>query len=313
MSLLPNLATNLNHPIPKRQLYETYFPPFNYEWDQLRPNLESYATEELELPEIDIVGEGCDDARRSFPAATLGESEKAILREFLRSVSELHVECGEINAYNWRLNQKAEFAAILRTFPNISDMNYSDCDKNGDMFLNECKDIWYRWGVRSERIIRYHGSDDWCYKGLWSSHARFLQVCQEAFQGTWKELHHPEFQDVLQAMNFCNDVELTNELLEDMAYFRNLVCVNRGKEPISYTIPLSGFDSTNEKTFRLPPIMNISLEPVLDKENPIDRDKQYIIHFIVELSPNLLHGPYINNAFPNVEIKIQHEIDLSPL
>lgn len=172
----------------------------------------------------------------------LSETDKQLARRLFQSCN-LYVMSGNQDPNEWCIRRLCEHAGILRTFPTITDMDYTPGEGQGDTYPCLSKDMSFYLNVQSANVIRYIGSDDACDKGRWSEKARFLQVCQTGFNGTWAELHHPVFRNVLLYMSVSYNEPLTNTILADMAYFQNLV-----------TAAMNGLIIEKSGTFTIPPM-----------------------------------------------------------
>lgn len=266
--------------------------------------------------ESDETGKLFENDKRKVADCTLTDEQIQTVRQYLQSIPNLHVMCNNVWPLNWNINTKAAHVAILKTFPNITDFNYTWNDKNWKMYPMLSWDLWKRWGIRSHNVVRYHGSDDCCYEGDCSAEARFIQVSQHGHEETtetvWRKWHNPAFQHTLQFMRLKGEeLELTDAFLADMSYLQGLVKVTE-EDDIQFFIRLSGFNTENEKTLTLPPMPNlvslsIGFFPKEDPATPLDPAQTYTFYLDVLDSPNMIEYPSMYNHPANIIFKVRNK------
>lgn len=130
------------------------------------------------------------DGRRRQPVSTLNPADADELRGLLLRIPNLIVWFDDTDVLNSDDVLRACYVGVIRTFTNIGDLHYGWCDKYGWHVKEHIRDCWHRWGARTARIIRLHGSDDNCGLGEWDDECKFLETCQGGpeFRMEWDEV-----------------------------------------------------------------------------------------------------------------------------
>lgn len=134
------------------------------------------------------------DFRREEPLSTLDAAEKVRLRTLLQRFPTLIADFTYSGVYSYGPSLKAAYVGVLRSFPNIGELNYG-CDKYGWSVKEHIWDCYRLWGAKSARLLYLIGFDDNCDIGYWDPEHNFLQECQNGnmFGGSpdissWDEL-----------------------------------------------------------------------------------------------------------------------------
>lgn len=116
-----------------------------------------------------------NDYMRNLPITTLDTSQICRLRSLLLKPTNLVVEFTETGVHTYGPYLKACYVGVIRTFPNISELNYSWCDKYGWPVMEHIWDCYERWKARTARCITLCGSDDNCGIGTCSEKHNYFQ------------------------------------------------------------------------------------------------------------------------------------------
>ena len=142
-----------------------------------------------------------------FPDTELSESTiVAACRQIIQAFTNLHVYLIETNMNEWERCCFARYAGVIRTFKNISDYDYSWCDKYGPSVQHNLEQAYDLYGVTTDRVVYLHGIDDWCYAGFASETYRYIELAQEGaelYYADWKYLD-PFVTPYLTYMKFRN-------------------------------------------------------------------------------------------------------------
>lgn len=126
---------------------------------------------------------GCDDEnyKPSTGDDAVDAAGAAQLRELLcLDGVRLYVLFSSTESQEWDEAMHSRWAGVLRSFPNITDLDYSYRDGHGGSVIELMQSAAQRFPLaRAAQPIRLTGSDDWCYSGDWSDQGLYLQVCQE--------------------------------------------------------------------------------------------------------------------------------------
>jgi hypothetical protein len=130
------------------------------------------------------------DGRREQPLSDLTDEESQQLRTALLSIKNLLVWFDTTDVLNCCDYMRAAYVGTIRTFPNISYLHYGWWDKYGWHVKEHIATCWERWGAKTAKIVRLHGSDDNCGLGEWSDTHGYLEACQGGteFGETWREI-----------------------------------------------------------------------------------------------------------------------------
>ena len=146
------------------------------------------------------------DMPDEFPDTELDESTIIASREILQAFTNLHVYLIETDMNRWERCCFARYAGVVRTFKNISDYDYSLCDKYGPAVQQNLQQAYDLYGVTTDRVVYLHGIDDWCFAGAASEKYRYIELAQEGAEieeADWKYLD-PFVTPYLTYMKFRN-------------------------------------------------------------------------------------------------------------
>lgn len=110
-------------------------------------------------------------------------------RNILQQFTYLHVYMDETHMGYWEDCCLSRYTGVVCTFPNISDYDYSCCDKYGCLVIETLERAHALYGARTERPVFLHGSDDWCDEGQCCGKVNYIQLAQEGlYHGSWADL-----------------------------------------------------------------------------------------------------------------------------
>lgn len=110
-------------------------------------------------------------------------------RSLLQQFTNLHVYFDETHMGYWEDCCLSRYTGLVGTFHNISDYDYSCCDKYGCLVIETLERAHALYGARTERPVFLHGSDDWCYEGQSCDKVNYIQLAQEGlYHGSWGDL-----------------------------------------------------------------------------------------------------------------------------
>jgi hypothetical protein len=118
----------------------------------------------------------------------LSADEKAELRKWILKFPHLSVKFSCTCVNDWGTRLCAEWVGVVSTFPNMTELDHSECDKYGYMITEFLEDMYQYYGVRPARILRMAGSDDNWHAGYIDDDAHFATGADMGYEGSWSEL-----------------------------------------------------------------------------------------------------------------------------
>ena len=324
------LYSTLNHPLSNFKelleynknirLYVCYWTLYDIRYKELDGDLEN--NDNIIMCTESNLGPDGDCTRRQ-PVNSLTVNETKDLLKLLQNVPELHVFIDTTNVYYWGYLLKSQYIGVLRSFSNITDIDHSRSDKYGWPILELTQYIYHIWNIKTNNIVRYHGSDD-NIEGIIPEydinyyHTGDLGFTKTNFSDLIKYINEPyrNLTESLYLHGFEIEAKPGTPSLKDMIHFHNLKSVRIEAEVKLYR--KDSFIDIDEKKYAkywvidIPPMKWISeFELTLDisLEDNQDLNKLYLVHIRFGDTPNLhsIHSVfdyYTTKRIDNIHVRV---------